>query len=289
VAGLICGAFALAWHGDIRAAREAAADTLEACGELGFLVQNAHVTVIWTELAAGDSAAAMQAGEAALRSVTNSAIEKANLMWAAVAALAYGDTARARLWVDDAVAATKGMFLCLALAVRVRVHIAEGNHEQAATDAYDGLAIVGAMRAYLCAPDFLECLGELAGVGGNSQHGVRLLGAASAIRQSLGLPLFKVYDAQYHALVTSLRKSMSDSEFEVSWAEGAALSTEEAVAYALRGRGERKRPSAGWDSLTPTELDVVRLVGDGLPNKDIATRLFVSPRTVQSHLRHVYN
>ncbi|WP_172828632.1 response regulator transcription factor, partial [Mycobacterium colombiense] len=44
----------------------------------------------------------------------------------------------------------------------------------------------------------------------------------------------------------------------------------------------------GWESLTPTELDVVRLVSEGLPNKDIAARLFVSPRTVQTHLTHVY-
>jgi predicted ATPase/DNA-binding CsgD family transcriptional regulator len=289
VAGLICGAFALAWHGDIEAARKAAADTLGACAELGFLVQNGYLTVIWAELAAGDAAAAMQAGEAALRSSTNSAIEKANFMWAAVAALAYGDTARARLWVDDAVSATKGMFLCLALAVRARVHIAEGNHEHAATDAYNGLAVVAAMRAYLCAPDFLECLAEFAGVTGNCQHAVRLLGAASAIRQSLALPLFKVYEEQYHSLVTSLRNAIGDNDFDAVWAEGAAMATEEAVAYALRGRGERKRPSTGWDSLTPTELDVVRLVGEGLPNKDVATRLFVSPRTVQSHLRHVYN
>jgi predicted ATPase/class 3 adenylate cyclase/DNA-binding CsgD family transcriptional regulator len=289
VAGLICGAFAFAWHGDIEGARKAAADTLEACGELGFLVQNGYLTVIWAELAAGDVAAAMQAGEAALRSSTNSAIEKANFMWAAVAALAYGDTARARLWVDDSVSATKGMFLCLALAVRARVDIAERNHEQAATDAYDGLNIVAAMRAYLCAPDFLECLGELAGIAGNAQHAVRLLGAASAIRQSLALPLFKVYDDQYHALVTSLQNAMADNDFDAAWAEGAALSTDEAIAYAQRGRGERKRPSSGWDSLTPTELDVVRLVAEGIPNKDIATRLFVSPRTVQSHLRHVYN
>ena len=62
----------------------------------------------------------------------------------------------------------------------------------------------------------------------------------------------------------------------------------EAIAYAQRGRGERKRPSSGWGSLTPAELDVVRLVSEGLGNKDIATRLFVSPRTVQSHLTRVY-
>ena len=55
-----------------------------------------------------------------------------------------------------------------------------------------------------------------------------------------------------------------------------------------RGRGERKRPATGWDSLTPAELDVVRLVSDGLTNTDIAARLYVSPRTVQSHLTHVY-
>ncbi|WP_081260851.1 response regulator transcription factor [Mycobacterium pseudokansasii] len=60
------------------------------------------------------------------------------------------------------------------------------------------------------------------------------------------------------------------------------------MAYAQRGRGQRKRPSTGWASLTPAEFDVVRLVSEGLPNKDIASRLFVSARTVQAHLNNVY-
>ena len=81
---------------------------------------------------------------------------------------------------------------------------------------------------------------------------------------------------------------MGDKDFDSAWAEGVALSTEEAIAYAQRGRGQRKRPTSGWASLTPTESQVVRLVSEGLANSDIAARLFVSPRTVQTHLTHVY-
>jgi DNA-binding CsgD family transcriptional regulator len=66
------------------------------------------------------------------------------------------------------------------------------------------------------------------------------------------------------------------------------LSIEEAIAYAQRGRGERKRATSGWGSLTPMENDVVRLVTEGLGNRDIGARLFISPRTVQTHLTHVY-
>ena len=67
-----------------------------------------------------------------------------------------------------------------------------------------------------------------------------------------------------------------------------ALTADEAVSYALRGRGQRGRPAAGWLSLTPAELEVARLVAEGLANKEIADKLFVSPRTVQAHLTHVY-
>jgi pimeloyl-ACP methyl ester carboxylesterase/DNA-binding CsgD family transcriptional regulator len=50
----------------------------------------------------------------------------------------------------------------------------------------------------------------------------------------------------------------------------------------------RRRPSTGWESLTEAELDVVRLVVEGLTNQQIATRLHVSPRTVQTHIAHVF-
>jgi DNA-binding CsgD family transcriptional regulator len=289
VSGLIPGAFVPASRGDVDGARTAAAAALEACRELGFLQQNRYLTVTVAELAAGDAAAALDATETALRSEGNVAVEKHNLIWPAHAALACGDTARARRWADEAVAATNGIFLCQALMVRARILISEGNSEQAATDAYEGLAIASNMAAYQFVPDLLEILAELVSEPDSPEHAARLLGAAQAMRERFELARFEVYDDGYQALVAKPRNALDDSEFHTVWGEGAALTPDEAIAYAQRGRGERKRPSSGWGSLTPTEQDVVRLVAEGIPNKDIATRLFISPRTVQSHLRHVYN
>ena len=53
-------------------------------------------------------------------------------------------------------------------------------------------------------------------------------------------------------------------------------------------RGARSRPQAGWHSLTPTELTVVTLVAEGLSNPQIGDRLYVSRRTAQTHLAHVF-
>jgi len=53
-------------------------------------------------------------------------------------------------------------------------------------------------------------------------------------------------------------------------------------------RGARQRPQRGWESLTPTEGTVADLVAEGLSNPQIADRLFVSRRTVQTHVGHIF-
>ncbi len=53
-------------------------------------------------------------------------------------------------------------------------------------------------------------------------------------------------------------------------------------------RGPRNRPRWGWQSLTPTESIVAELVGEGLTNPQIAERLYVSRRTVQTHVSHIF-
>jgi DNA-binding CsgD family transcriptional regulator len=62
----------------------------------------------------------------------------------------------------------------------------------------------------------------------------------------------------------------------------------------LRALGIRRRvtttdkPATGWASMTKSELGVAQLVVNGLTNREIADRLFVSPHTVNTHLRHVF-
>jgi len=53
-------------------------------------------------------------------------------------------------------------------------------------------------------------------------------------------------------------------------------------------RGSRRRPAHGWESLTATERAVSRLVAEGLTNGAVAKRLYISPHTVNTHLRHVF-
>ena len=52
--------------------------------------------------------------------------------------------------------------------------------------------------------------------------------------------------------------------------------------------GARARPASGWGSLTETERAVSLLVAEGLTNGAVAKRLYVSPHTVNTHLRHVF-
>lgn len=281
----------LAWMGDPTAAHAAASAAMEAVPEFGGLMEALCKAPLATaQLAAGDVAAAVTNGTlAAERFRAQDGFRVSMFNPVPDILLAHGDTAAARQCADEAVSASVGCHLAKALSSRARVAKAQGEPEQAERDARDALAMAAETDAHLITADALECLAGLVGDAGSHREAARLLGAAEAVRKDTGAVRFKVYDDSYASAVGAVRDALGHSEFESAWAEGAAMSTLEAIAYARRGRGGRKRPASGWRSLTPTELDVVRLVSEGLANNDIATRLFISPRTVQSHLTHVYS
>ncbi|WP_028066214.1 helix-turn-helix transcriptional regulator [Solirubrobacter soli] len=135
------------------------------------------------------------------------------------------------------------------------------------------LAAIDAGGLKLELPGALEAL---AAIATDDVTAGRLAGAAERARSELEVV---AWPAQRAELVTG-----SDA----ARAEGAQLTVAEVVAWVQRARGARKRPGHGWESLTPTEIAVVRHAAAGLTNPQIAERLFIARATVKTHLSHVY-
>jgi DNA-binding CsgD family transcriptional regulator len=140
------------------------------------------------------------------------------------------------------------------------------------------------------AADGIELLGVLAAARERFPDAARLLAAADATRRPLRYlaPGFTANRGAAAAAVSRARNALGEDRFTQSWEEGQGLTLDDAVAYAARKGGGRKRPAAGWASLTPAELEVVRLAGEGLRNDAIAQRLFIAPGTVKVHLSHIF-
>jgi DNA-binding CsgD family transcriptional regulator/tetratricopeptide (TPR) repeat protein len=136
--------------------------------------------------------------------------------------------------------------------------------------------------------DSLDAIAGLEADAGNHRDAVRLLAASDAGRDGMGYPRPPVDLPEHEALVASLRASLGREAFEDIWRDGMSMPLDDVVAVLTRGRGPRGRPQAGWASLSPTELDVARLVSEGLSNPEIASRLYVSRSTVKAHLAHIY-
>ena len=282
--------FTLAHQGESAAAQAAAQNGQQVTEAIGGVYRDTvYATLALAALVAGDAAAARRAAEEAWQhTIPERMLFTGSFNPIAEAMLACGDLAAARDWADRTVALVPGCHQAAALTTRAIVATGQGESDQAERDAHDALAVAARTGAYIRIPDTLECLARLAADGGTHPYAARLLGAAEAMRQRTGAVRFPMYQTDYGELVATIRDTLGQNDFDAAWADGAGLSTEEAIAYAQRGRGERRRPTSGWGSLTPMENDVVRLVTEGLGNKDVGARLFISPRTVQTHLTHVY-
>jgi predicted ATPase/DNA-binding NarL/FixJ family response regulator len=278
--------------GETAEARALAEEAVERASGLGpFVEMWALAPLAQAALAQGDLATAAEAVDIVQQRIDEQPeLAITAVMPTAELAFVRGDLKEARRLADGLVTPMMGWHRAKALTTRGNVAIAQGDLGQAESDAYEAISCATEVQAYQLIPDALDILALLAAAADRHREAARYGGAAEALRAGMGGAIRSpLWEFRYETTLDGVRDAMGDDEFAAAWAEGAALSLHEAVAYAQRGRGERKRPATGWKSLTPTELDVVRLVSEGLGNKDIAAKLFVSHRTVQTHLTHVYS
>jgi len=281
----------LAWQGDTGAARGRRRRGHRGRRRAGRDCLRATPTSRWAPRPSRRAmlAAAAEAHEAAWRHQSVlPATAAAGRRLGAEAALAGGDPVAARRWADDAVTTTTGFWLMLALTTRAGWR---------------------SRRVSRIRPNATPTTRSRSPPACNRIWTLPTPWSAS--------PLWPVM-----AAVTAKRPGSSarHTPFGSAWARSASRSGTPAMtprrrrfmmpwaSKTSRQRGLRARPcpprrrsptrsaaaanandlpAAGHRS-PPPKRDVVRLVSEGLANSDIATRLFVSPRTVQTHLTHVY-
>ncbi len=169
-----------------------------------------------------------------------------------------------------------------------RLARARGDHVTAHGLACEGLAAAFEGGHFLWVVELLELVAITCSELGSPSEAARLLGAAEAQRDLTSYVRRPSAAAEVAAVLSAMRSDLGDDPLDQMMSAGRALSVEQAVGHALRGRGRRRRASSGWDSLTSSERRVASLVGLHLTNAEIGERLFISTATVKSHLNRVF-
>jgi predicted ATPase/DNA-binding CsgD family transcriptional regulator len=208
-----------------------------------------------------------------------------------------GNAAEAARWGEEALAIARengiswtlpGILIGLGICT-----IDLGDHARAAAVLREGLELGLARGNRSDVIEALEGLARLAVIGhGEPERATRLFGAAGALREELDTPYVETERAWIDPLQAELRALLGAARYAAAWAEGAALSQDEACAEALMvGSGDatpRATPAENAHGLTPRELEILRLIAAGKVNREVAEELFISPATVARHIANIY-
>lgn len=231
--------------------------------------------------------------------------------------LAQGELARARAYGEEQLALSRAIGFQIsaagALSFLGRVALEEGNVTTAGELFAESLALLRETNESWPIADVLLGIGVTLTALDCAQEAVRLWGAAGALCAALGVPLPPDERAFVERARVALLSQLGEDAFAAAWAEGRALTPEQALAGAIHAApssqlpmraakgangsdahhqqqpSSRQSPSSIPNNLTRREIEVLRLVAQGLTDSQVADALVISPRTVNAHLRSIYS
>ena len=188
-----------------------------------------------------------------------------------------------------------GLAQAFGLNMMSRIKRAQGEIEEARAMYRESLELAWTLGHRLSIAFILLDGATVAAEAGQTERATRLLGAAEALREAIGLPrepsLAHATGVGYTTILTQLRTELGADRFERAWEAGRALPLEAAVAEAMwedeiapASDADRERVVFG---LTARELDVLCLLVAGLTDRQIGETLFISPRTAQAHVANI--
>jgi DNA-binding CsgD family transcriptional regulator len=145
----------------------------------------------------------------------------------------------------------------------------------------------------------LEGLAALEAGQGEPVQAARLWGAAQALREAIGAPLYPIYRDSFERAVAQTRVVLGERTFRTAWAEGRLLTAQQALAALRQAQLPTPMPAGSATSpmksttfpagLTAREVEVLRLLAQGWTDAQIAEHLVISLRTVNRHTTSLYS
>jgi non-specific serine/threonine protein kinase len=261
------------------------------------------IAIGWSGAAAefcGDESFALQCYNEALtlgRAFGNDRIVSSALMNLGDAAFRAGDVQKSRALSTESIetlSSTHDVYItCMIRAMLGWIDVVEGDFKSAVAQARSSLSLVLPLRDPWLTSNALVLVAAIAFAKQDASLAARLLGAANAGRERAGTAIF-FHHWQHAQLTNRLTASLGEPAMADALADGRRMSEEEAVASAwavLRGEADRDLPATVADKtpheLTERELDVLRLLPSGKTDQEIADALFISRRTVTTHVGNI--
>jgi non-specific serine/threonine protein kinase len=135
----------------------------------------------------------------------------------------------------------------------------------------------------------VECLAWVTVDLGRPDRAACLLGIAAACWDAAGSSLTTPWLTHHETALARLREALGPSRLASEMDAGRALDPARALSYALDDVKPETVARIDEQVVSPREHEVAALVAAGLPNRAIGERLFVSPRTVETHVQHLMN
>jgi len=220
----------------------------------------------------------------------------------AEAALRQGNYAQAISYFSENLARARELgdknVIAYTLRYRGDAWLRQGSHEQAAANYMEGLIVSREIGARREMEECFDGLAQLACAQGHYERAARLFGVAEALRAAIGLRRESLEQLLHDQSLATTRAALEAGAFGLQWAEGQAATLKQAIEYALATteaalpgdiRTEKSLIDPRVDLLTTREREVVVLVARGLTNREIASKLVVTPRTAETHVQNILN